>query len=347
VFIIITVLFRILLALILPSGMDVLFCYFATIEKEREILNRKKPERLSLKDSDRFFLSLIHRISGQAKNLVRIVEPETLLKWQRMLIRKFWTFGNKRKKPGRPPVPAEVKNLILKLKNENNGWGAGHIHGELLKLGIKLDLSTIKRILRTFRKGKKVKTGLTWRKFLSAQIQSIFAMDFFTVDTLFNARFYVFFIIRHQTREIVQCAITQFPSREFVRQQIMLFEEAVVQKAKDTLYLIHDGSGEFCFDLSDFGIRGVKTSPYAPNMNAIAERFIGSIRREALDWFLLFNEKQIFKIVSEFVCYYNSQRPHQGIGQAVPKGYAPQSQGQIRASPVLGGLYHHYFREAA
>ena len=339
--------FRILMAFILPSGMDNLFCYFATLEKEREILTRQRPSRIVIKGKDRLFLCLLRQLSGKVSNLIRIVRPETILKWQRLLYNNFWIFGNKHKKPGRPPTSPEIKNLILKMKNENNGWGSGHIQGELRKLGVILDESTIKRIIKFFRKKGKVQNGLTWRRFLTSQAKSIFAMDFFTVDTIFNLRFYVFFIIRHESREIVQFAITRFPSREFVRQQMILFEENVVQNVKDLAYMIHDGAGDFYINLMDYGIQGVKTSPFAPNMNAIAERFIGSVRREGLDWFILFNENQVFNIVREFVRYYNTERPHQGIGQSVPKGYIPQKVGHIKASPVLGGLYNHYFREVA
>jgi len=82
-------------------------------------------------------------------------------------------------------------------------------------------------------------------------------------------------------------------------------------------------------------------------MNALAERFIGSVRREALDYFLLFNEKQIKSILHEYINYYNSKRPHQGIGQRIPNWYKPQLYGKVQISPILGGLCHHYFREAA
>ena len=72
----------------------------------------------------------------------------------------------------------------------------GKIRGELLKLGIDISASTIRRILRNFRKSGKVKKGLTWSTFIKSHIQKLFAMDFFTVDPLFgNKRYYVFFIM--------------------------------------------------------------------------------------------------------------------------------------------------------
>jgi len=85
----------------------------------------------------------------------------------------------------------------------------------------------------------------------------------------------------------------------------------------------------------------------APNMNAIAERFVGSVRRETLDYYLLISETQIMRILRGFIDYYNSKRPHQGIDQQVPNGYNPQIYGRVFKIPILGGLCHHYFRRAA
>ncbi len=78
-------------------------------------------------------------------------------------------------------------------------------------------------------------------------------------------------------------------------------------------------------------------------MNAFAERFIGSARREAFDWFIIFNETQIRNILVEYIGYYNEKRPHQGIAQKVPGGYTPQKQGKVITYPILSGL-HHYER---
>jgi putative transposase len=97
----------------------------------------------------------------------------------------------------------------------------------------------------------------------------------------------------------------------------------------------------------DYGIKGIKTSVKAPNMNALAERFIGSVRREALDYYLLISEKQIKRILQEYIAYYNTKRPHQGLDQQVPLGYKPMIDGNVVKFPVLGGVRNHYFRKAA
>ena len=111
--------------------------------------------------------------------------------------------------------------------------------------------------------------------------------------------------------------------------------------------MIHDNATQFTLSYLDYGIDGIKTSIVAPNMNALAERFVGSVRREALDYYLLISEKQIMNILQEYIDYYNSKRPHQGIDQQVPNGYIAKSHGKVLKLPVLGGLCHHYVRNVA
>jgi len=177
----------------------------------------------------------------------------------------------------------------------------------------------------------------------------MYAMDCFTVDTIFNKRYYVFFIIAHKSREIVQFAVTQNPTAIFLKQQFMEFE----QTFKGTIYLIHDREATFMsIDYLSYGIKDVATSVKAPNMNSIAERFVRSARNESLDNFIIFRQKQIVNILSEYVKYYNTMRPHQGI-DSIPRGIPPDvevsdfSTKNVKSEPVLSGLHHHYWRDSA
>ena len=315
----------------------------AILKKENEILKRKKKGRIKFRFYDRLFYSIICKLSKAAKGHVILIKPETILHWQRNLIKKFWTFPSYKSRPGRPPVPASIKNLILDMKNKNLHWGYKRIQGELLKLGIDLDKKTIWNILYNFRRRGKVKQGLTWKHFLKSQIKSIYAMDFFTVDTVLNQRFFVFFIIRHETREIIQFGLTMHPVKEFVRQQITDF----TYDLKASVYLIHDQTGEFLLNYADYGIQGVKTSVRAPKMNSIAERFIRSIRREMLDHFIIISQNQLYSVLKEYIEYYNIKRPHQGIEQRIPKGSTFRNSGRVKSRPILFGLNYDYYREAA
>jgi transposase InsO family protein len=316
----------------------------AVLKKENEILRRKMgKKRAHFNFYDKLFLVVLNR-AADIKHRLTLVKPETLLTWQRTLIKRFWTFEHRPAKRGRKPVDADIKNLILSMKNDNLLWGVKRIQGELLKLDISLSTKTIRKILQDFRRRGKIRRSLTWKKFLTAQIQSIYAMDFFTVDTMLGRRFYVFAIISHKTREIIQFSITENPTREFVRQQLILFSETILGKA----YLIHDNAVMFNIDFLAYNLVSIRTGVEAPNMNSILERFFRSVRREALDNFLLIGRAQIETILEEYVAFYNSQRPHQGIQQQIPKpGRLERRCGAVCRSAVLGGLHHHYFRQAA
>ena len=131
----------------------------AILKKENEILKRKKNDRLKFRFFDRLFYSVICKLSKKAKGSVKLIKPETVLKWQRNLIKRFWTFPSYKSNPGRPPVPVWIRELILDMKNKNLHWGYMRIQGELLKLGIDLDKKTIWNILYHFRRKGKIRQG--------------------------------------------------------------------------------------------------------------------------------------------------------------------------------------------
>ena len=213
-----------------------------------------------------------------------------------------------------------------------------------MKPDISLSPKTIRKILQSFRRQGKIRRSLTWKKFLETQMQFIYAMDFLTVDTMLGKRFYVFAVISHQTREIVRFSITENSTREFVRQQLMLFSDTLAS----TAYVIHDNALMFNIDFFAYDLVSIKTAVEAQNMNSIMERFFRTVRREALDNFLLLGRDQIQRILEEYIVFYNTQRPHQGIRQQIPKpGEAQRTAGPIRKTAVLGGLHHHYSRQAA
>ena len=234
--------------------------------------------------------------------------------------------------------------MILEMKQENYLWGCKKISNELNKININIHYTTVNRIISTFRKKDLIQPNGSWKRFLKIHWDSLFAMDFVTVDTLFGKRFYLLIILELKTRKIVRYDLTENPCREFVKQRIELFSEEYEGQKKT---LIYDNAAQFTsIDYSWFGIKGVNICAYTPNMNAYVERLNGSIRREALDHFLLFSEKQIRKITSEFVEYYNNQRMHQGINK-IPDAEIMEKSGVIKKMKILSGLHHHYYRSSA
>ncbi|MBN2532993.1 MAG: helix-turn-helix domain-containing protein [Spirochaetales bacterium] len=189
---------NLIISLLFNSKKDLL-SIVATLQKENEILKRTlKNNNLSVRftNNDRTAFSFFHFLSEKICKYLTPVKPETVLKWYKKIIRNHWDFSShSKRKPGRPQTPAAVRNLILDMKNDNPFMRTGKIQGELLKLGIKLSLSTIRRIIADLRKQGKIKSTLTWKKFIKAYIEHLFAMDFLTVTTFFGKPFYVFFII--------------------------------------------------------------------------------------------------------------------------------------------------------
>jgi putative transposase len=84
----------------------------------------------------------------------------------------------------------------------------------------------------------------------------------------------------------------------------------------------------------------------APQANAIAERVIGSLRRECLDHLIVLNDQHLRSVLREFVAYYNADRPHRSLSFETPRPAARPDAGRVHSRPVLGGLHHTYERVA-
>ncbi len=237
----------------------------------------------------------------------------------------------------------EVYLYKMDCKTDNPLWGCRSFSDELKKLDIDIHHTTINKIIQTFRKEGKIKPTGSWKKFLKSHWNSLFGMDFMTIDTLLGKRFYLLIILELKTRKIVRYDLTENPCRELVKQRIELFSEEFQEKKT----LIYDNAPQFIsIDYRWYNINGVNICTAAPNMNAFTERFNGTIRREALDHFHLFSEKQVRKIISEYVSYYNNQRPHQGINR-IPDREIISMTGIIRKEKILEGLHHNYYRSSA
>ena len=166
--------------------------------KENEIYKRKlevNNKRVRFTNPDRLFYSILKKISSRMDFFISLVKPETVLNWYKDFIKKFWIFPHKNnKKRGRPKTPEEIKELVLKIKNDNFNMGYGKIVGELLKLGITLDKTTVRKIINDYRKKGKVKSGLTWKKFIKSHIDSLYAMDFFTLTNIFGKTYAIAYL---------------------------------------------------------------------------------------------------------------------------------------------------------
>ncbi|MEO5378998.1 MAG: integrase core domain-containing protein [Magnetococcus sp. DMHC-6] len=242
------------------------------------VLQRTKPKRLNIHLLDRLlWVWLSHIWKGWRASLV-IVKPETVIHWHREGFRLFWKWKSRKKRPGRPLVTKEIRDLIRKMSLENSLWGAPRIHGELLKLGYNLAESSVAKYMV-----KPVKPpSQTWKTFLENHANCLIAIDFFTVPTVFFKVFHVLVLLDHERRRIIHFNVTTNPTSAWVAQQI---KDAFPWDTAPR-YLIHDRDPAFMSCKTTFKAMGIKeiiTAPKSPWQNPYCERVIGSIRRECLD----------------------------------------------------------------
>ncbi len=259
----------------------------------------------------------------------------------------------RRRSPGRPPIDRELQELVLRLGRENPGWGCVRIQGELRKLGIRVGATTIRSILRRSGVGPAPRRdGPCWREFLRAQAQGMLACDFFTVETAWLRTLYVLFFIEHGSRRVQLAGVSANPDGVWMRQQARNL--AIEQRLHRTRFLLHDRDAKFSGPFDELvrseGVRVIKTPVRSPQANAVAERWVRSVRNECLDHVLVFGRRHLEQILRGYVSHYNAERPHRSLALAAPAGKPHQTRGSpragIRRREVVGGLIHEYYAAA-
>ncbi len=226
---------------------------------------------------------------------------------------------------------------------DNPTWGAPRIHGELLKLGFEIAERTVSRWVR--RAPKNPEPARRWRAFLQNHREAIAAMDFFTVPSLTFGVLYCFFVIAHDRRRILHCNVTRHPTGLWITQQL---REAFPYDSQHK-YLILDRDAKFGEAVNEavkaVGLKAVRTSFRSPWQNGVAERWVGSCRRDLLDQVIPLNERHLKRLLSEYVQYYHLDRTHLGLKKDTPN-LRPVAQLNRNSKVVsfarLGGLHHRY-----
>jgi putative transposase len=194
----------------------------------------------------------------------------------------------------------------VRLAVENPRWGYLRIQGELIGLDIKVSATTVRRVLQQAGLGPSgARSGLSWRDFVRSQAKTILATDFFTVDTVFLKRLYVLFFIEIDTRRVHLAGVTASPTGPWVTQQARNLVMAVGEALSTRKFLIRDRDTKFTgtFDeaLRSEGLRVIRTPVRAPRANAFAERLVGTIRRECLDWILVLGRRHLEAVLREYL----------------------------------------------
>ena len=231
------------------------------------------------------------------------------------------------------------------MSRENPLWGAPHIHGELLKLGIEIsETSVVKYMVR-----QRKPPSQTWRTFLDNHVQNLVSVDFFTVPTIRFQVLYVFLVLAHDRRRVVHFNVTAHPTAEWTAQQLreaFPFDQIPRYLLRDRDKIFGDTFRE---QVKDMNIEEVLSAPRSPWQRAYVERVIGSIRRECLDHVIVFGEASLRRTLSCYFSYYHHTRPHLSLAKDAPEPRPIQGPelGRVLAMPQVGGLHHRYERRAA
>jgi transposase InsO family protein len=312
------------------------------LRQQLAVLKSKRPQP-RFTAWDKLFWVLLRRSWPHWKRVLVLVQPETVARWHRVGFKCYWAWISRRKvRAGRKCVSKEVRDLIFRIVAENRTWGSPRIHGELRMLGFDISERTVLRWMRT----APPEPAKRWAAFLSNHREAIAAMDFFTVPTLTFGMLYCFFVISHDRRRILHCNVTRHPTSAWASQQL---REAFPFDA-GSKYLIFDNGSNFNADVVDtiktFGIEPKRTSFRSPWQNGVAERFVGSCRRDMLDHVIVLNECHLKRLMAEYIRYYHDDRTHLGLEKQTPAGRkavrAAGPDSRVISMPRLGGLHHRY-----
>ena len=336
-------------------------------EENRILRSRVNQQRLILSPEERSrLLALGSELRHQVKSLITGVQYRTYQRWV-----KEQQEGRQPGRVGRPrKIGMQLRRLIVRLAQENPGWGYLRIVGELIKLRCPVGKTSIRRILREegiYPKPRPDRSNRSdyqpWDVFLRLHMNTLVACDFFcqTIWTPFGQRqTFALVFVRVGSRRVWVSSATYHPNGDWVLQQGRNFLMWLADQGFEATHLIHGRDTKFTqpFDrlLGTAGIDIVKSPVMAPNANAFAESWIATLRRECLGYFMCFSLEHLDHIVQAFVGYYNEHRPHQSVGNWVldsvnkpnlQLAQQNESVGSIGCRSEFGGLLKHYYRQAA
>jgi putative transposase len=324
------------------------------LRRQLAILKRKQGKPIRPNRAEKLTLAVLtarlkqvtRRPASELRDVIRIFQPETVLKWHRELVRRKWLQKQKSKR-GRPRLSQELEALIVQMAQENRRWGYGKIEGELRKLGFDVSESHVRDVLKRHHILPAPERGSSsWRHLMSHYKDQLIACDFFTVETL--KTLYVLFFIEVGGRKVHLAGVTAHPNGMWVTQHARQVMWEVGERHPPCRFLIRDRDKKYveAFDtvFRSEGIKIIRTPVRAPNANAYAERWVCSVREEGLDHLLILSQVHLRRVLKRYVEYYNEARPHQGIEQRIPvtPEQSPGS-GAVAHRKVLGGIINDYY----
>jgi putative transposase len=300
---------------------------------------KRKHRRPKVSRLDKLFWVLAHRFWSAWKSSLIIVTPETVVRWHRAGFRLYWSWISRvKKRVGRKRLSKEIRNLTFRMVAENPTWGAPRIHGELLMLGFDVSERTISRWMK--RAPRDPELAQRWQAFVRNHRDAIAAMDFFTVPTVTFQLLYCFFIMSRERRQIVHVNVTRHPTSTWIAQQLR--EAFPYESAPSFLLFDHDQKYglEVPAALRSLQITAVQTSIQSPWQNGVAERWVGSCRRDLLDHIIALNERHLKRLLAAYTSYYHDDRTHLGLRKETPgRRICSAATGPVICHARLGGLH--------
>ncbi len=323
------------------------------------MLRKRVPkQKIFLNDEEREqILKLGEAIGTGVLKLITIVHPRTYQRWcQRKSSGKKPT-----KKMGRKGTPQSLREIVVRLAKET-GWGYGRIVGELKKLRIQcVGRTTVRTILKEEGVHPSPKRGKgSWEEFVKIHADTLWQCDFFSKMTITKTglrQTFVLAFLHVQSRRVICSPATLKPNEKWMAAQAHAMLEQARKMELPVRYLVRDKDFKYTktfdkvFEQADVAIE--PTAPRAPNQNAFIERWIGSLKHECLNRFIMFGLEHFDYIVGEYVSFYNERRPHQRkdnkplLGVWPDHDDPPLSNDEIVCSTRLGGVLKHYERAAA
>jgi putative transposase len=323
------------------------------LRHQNAVLHRQV-SRVRYTPADRVWLAALSRLVPRRRWAeIFPVTPATILAWHRRLVARKWDY-TARRRPGRPPTAAAIKNLVVRMATENPTWGHRRVQGELVRLGHRIAASTVWQILHDAGIDPAPRrSGPTWRQFLTAQATAILAVDFVSVDTILLRRIYVLVAVEHGCRRAHLLGVSAHPTGAWTTQAARNLLMDLADCVSTVKFVLRDRDSKFsrAFDavFAADGIRILTSPPGAPRANAICERMIGTLRRELLDRVLVVNERHLRRIITTYLHHFNAARPHRTLAQFAPAQAETQPppvidlvDHQVRRRPILGGLTSEY-----
>lgn len=207
----------------------------------------------------------------------------------------------------------------------NPAWGHRRIHGELIGLGHTIASSTVWQILKDHGiDPAPERAAVTWNEFLRSQ--AAVATDFFTVDTATLRRYYILFVIHIETRKVFFAGVTANPTGAWTTQAARNLFLRHGDQLAGARALVRERGSQFIDSFDEIfrteGLKILKIPVRTPVANAFAERWIGSIRHEILDLTIIWNQRQLERLVDDYIGHYNQHRPHRSLSQRPPTPHA-------------------------